>query len=370
MKSSCIRHPKKEALIIIRKWQMEFCDDNACAAALLSYLEYWHNIKLAVSQKAHEANNIREMHGERRTQDESLIQFHGEQELEDGIMIYKHGAIAAAIKLLVGKGVIKVQTNPNPKFKFDRTRHFLFYSEILNTWLDNRPDTSSEKGSPSYEKGARTAEKSQPLPETSSKTSSEEYSILETSIGASAPPSPELLETYGQPTEIKQGPKFRICKVADEGTGLKPSEPERASKESVTKPSNLAPTFVVWRHFQDALLSDSRFKGGVLATRMGGREAGMLKRLIIGYEGAVEDPAKHVCRMIDCMIADWYAYQEKYRCSDEVPSIAQLAWKAQELSAAVSRGTGIIHGGHRCSAWAEAARLRGEIKSAAERGAW
>lgn len=64
MKTSCISHPEKQALILAREWQIKFCDGDLCAAALMSYFEYWHNIQLAMQEKNYQANNIAEAHGQ------------------------------------------------------------------------------------------------------------------------------------------------------------------------------------------------------------------------------------------------------------------------------------------------------------------
>lgn len=138
MRGSCIQHPKREPLIIIHGWQIEACDGDACAAALLSFFEYWHNYKLDQRQKACEANDIAELHGDARTQDESLFQFHTEEQLEQGVLIYKRRAIRESLTLLIKKGFISCQQNPNPRYKFDRTKYFLFHPEVVNEWLNSR----------------------------------------------------------------------------------------------------------------------------------------------------------------------------------------------------------------------------------------
>lgn len=61
-RTSCISHPAHEPLIVIHRWQLEFCKDdkgkvNECAAALLSFFEYWHNIKLEMSERNRAAND-------------------------------------------------------------------------------------------------------------------------------------------------------------------------------------------------------------------------------------------------------------------------------------------------------------------------
>ena len=135
MRSSCIAHPPDERLIIIRRWQIVACDGNACAAALLSYFEYWHNRKLDAAQQAAAANAVAELHGDVGTQQTTLWQWHTEADLERGIMIYKRRTIREALALLAAKGFITIGRNPNPRYRFDRTRHFRFHPEAVNAWL-------------------------------------------------------------------------------------------------------------------------------------------------------------------------------------------------------------------------------------------
>jgi hypothetical protein len=177
LKTSCISHPEREELILIRRWQLEFCNHNACAAALLSYFEYWHNYKLDQRIKNFDAARIAEAHGEHSDTDASLWQFHNEDDLEEGIMLYKRGAIREGIKLLLQTGVIEVSSNPNPKYRFDRTKFFLFKTEVAQKWIDAR---SMKSPTPSHEKRSRRAEIppsspvfDPPITETTSETTSE-----------------------------------------------------------------------------------------------------------------------------------------------------------------------------------------------------
>jgi hypothetical protein len=132
MRSSCIRHLENEPLIVIRRWQIEACDGDACAAALLSFFEYWHNIKLALRE---------------REPEETLVQWHTEQQLARGILIYKERSIRKAITLLERKGFVRVV--PHPKgYKWDRTKHFIFRPETANEFLRQR---SSGKGTTGFQ---------------------------------------------------------------------------------------------------------------------------------------------------------------------------------------------------------------------------
>ena len=128
MKTSCVKHPKRGRLVIIHEWQLAVCDGNACAAALLSFLEYWHNIKTEQVYKAQQAFDI---YGE-KNESTTLWQFHTEEDLEQGVLIYKRTAIAVAVKLLESKGFIRLGRNPNPRYSWDRTRFFLLIPEVVN----------------------------------------------------------------------------------------------------------------------------------------------------------------------------------------------------------------------------------------------
>jgi hypothetical protein len=138
MKTSCISHPH-EPLIIIRKAQVEFCDGNACAAALMSFFEYWHNIKLEMVPKNAFLNDIAQEHGEARCHDTSLYQFHNMNELSDGIIgLYGISSIKAARKLLVEKKIISEHKNPSGRYGFDHTIYYLFHPETYSKWLNHR----------------------------------------------------------------------------------------------------------------------------------------------------------------------------------------------------------------------------------------
>lgn len=137
-RTSCVRHPAEARYLKIYQWQLEFCDGNACAAALLSYFEFCHNWKLQHLPQARMLNNQLEKTPQGRTQAETLLQWHTTSELEEGVLIYKRDKISEAIKLLKTKGVIELHNNPDPRLWFDRTQHFLFLPETVNAWIDQR----------------------------------------------------------------------------------------------------------------------------------------------------------------------------------------------------------------------------------------
>jgi hypothetical protein len=170
-----------EPLIIVRRWQLQAAEGHRAAAALLSFFEYWHNIKLDQVYKARQANDVAENHGDGRTQDEQLLQWHNEKELQEGVLLYGVKSIREGVEVLEKKGFIEVHGNPNPRYKFDKTKHFLFKPEEVNEWLAGRLDTDKAKlpipsgvnGARQGVNGARRGENAATSTETTSETTSE-----------------------------------------------------------------------------------------------------------------------------------------------------------------------------------------------------
>ena len=179
MRSSCITHPAREPLLVIRKSQVDFCQGNVCAAALLSFFEYWHNIRLDQAVKSEVENRIAEAHGEPPTQNVSLWQFHTAEELSEGIMgLYSRNKITEGIDLLVKLGAIEVGRNPNERYKFDNTRYFLLNPALINAWFrvnsgitdtSELTDRSTEMGRPSRSTGTPSRSNHATITETTEK---------------------------------------------------------------------------------------------------------------------------------------------------------------------------------------------------------
>jgi hypothetical protein len=152
MRTTCIQHPTREPLLIIRQWQLDFCEGNHCAAALLSQFEYWHNIRLDLNEQAQQANAVAHKHGQPATQAESLLQFHSDEQLQAGLLdLYGTKKIREARHLLVVKGAITEHPNPNPRYAFDKTLYFQFHPEVLNAWLDQRRNAPATNAAPADE---------------------------------------------------------------------------------------------------------------------------------------------------------------------------------------------------------------------------
>jgi hypothetical protein len=96
-----------------------------------------------MQKKAMQANDTAETHGDPRSQDETLYQFHSTPELERGLLgLYGQSKIKEARKVLLDKGVITEHRNPNPKYHFDKTIHYLFHPEPINAFLTDRVNAS------------------------------------------------------------------------------------------------------------------------------------------------------------------------------------------------------------------------------------
>lgn len=135
-RTSCISHPEGERLILIRKWQLEACGKDACAAALLNLFEYWHNIKLEQTSQAKSYNDIAQRHGENSSQIETLLQWHTTDQLESSLLqIFNKRRIQGGIEVLERLNFISVHRNPNPRYAFDKTKHFLFNPHEVCNWL-------------------------------------------------------------------------------------------------------------------------------------------------------------------------------------------------------------------------------------------
>jgi len=147
MQTSELIHLEKDMLVIVRK---SFIDITGSieAGILLSYFEYWHNIKVEQNKKNAELNKIAEQHGEKGMQDTTLLQFHTMEEIQQqtlGLLSIKK--IRKARKILKDLGFIEEYKNPNPRYKFDNTIFYkLNVKKVNNALLKLRKVKSSSSG--------------------------------------------------------------------------------------------------------------------------------------------------------------------------------------------------------------------------------
>lgn len=222
MKDSCISHPDREPLIMVRQWQLEACEKNYCAAALLSFFEYWHNWKLDTVEKNQLRSSVAAKHGESFEDSTGLLQFHTEDDLEIGLLgLYKRKTIREGIKLLTDRGFISIHKNPNPRYKFDNTKFFLFHAETVNAWIKNREPQKIQDFLASGKNASRSGKNTSPqgnfagtIPEITSRDYSSEITSKEketkafsggkstTAIASKKMSQPSVaVEPYGQETD-------------------------------------------------------------------------------------------------------------------------------------------------------------------------
>lgn len=146
MKTSCIRTPENNRYIQLYEWQIKFCQGNRCAALLLSFFSSWHDWKIRNDQYYRRANDIAEMHGDGRSNNENAYMFFTMEEFINGVMgLYGKNSINEALQLLISLRVISVHTNPNPRYHFDKTKYFQFYPEICNQWIASYYNQNSDQ---------------------------------------------------------------------------------------------------------------------------------------------------------------------------------------------------------------------------------
>ena len=138
MKTSCIQHPADEPLIVLHQWQSDAFED-ALTGALLSYFEYWHNIKTGMLGQAEHFNKMAQLNGVEANQDTTVLQYHTQAEIETHMLrVGKKTKIKGAIKRLVEAEILSIQKNPDPRYKFDRTNYYQFHPETVNAFLEAR----------------------------------------------------------------------------------------------------------------------------------------------------------------------------------------------------------------------------------------
>ena len=138
MMTSAIVRVTNEPILILRKSYIEICGGDRDAAKLLSYFEYWHNVKVAQNRKSEHLNRVAEQHGYNPEQDVSDLQYHTMDEMYDECLgdISKKG-LQKARRILRELGFISEHSNPDIRFAFDKTIYYRLEVEAVNRALDD-----------------------------------------------------------------------------------------------------------------------------------------------------------------------------------------------------------------------------------------
>ncbi len=130
-------HIDNEPYIVIHKWMLAYTNNNKAAAALICVLDYCHDAKIKNQSQARSYNQTQIKFGDAPTQYDGLLQWHTEEELEKYTLMFDRKTLREGIKILESLGCVEVSRNPNPKYNFDKTKHFLYKPEVIQKWLSD-----------------------------------------------------------------------------------------------------------------------------------------------------------------------------------------------------------------------------------------
>ena len=132
---TCITHIANDEILVVRK-SFEAITGSRSAGILLSYLVYWHDIKLAQNVKNKRMNEVAVQHGEEGEQDVSQLQYHSLEEVRVQCMgLLSQKATVLARKVLVEKGFVTEHLNPQKKYRFDKTIFYQVHPKMINKAL-------------------------------------------------------------------------------------------------------------------------------------------------------------------------------------------------------------------------------------------
>lgn len=142
-KSSCITHPPRQQIVLIREDYVAICDGNHCAAAILNVFEYWTNIKLGQSEQASIENQIAAA-GNVAGVDDGLWIYKSVADLKKELIgLFGDSTISKALTLIQSKGLIEQRNNP--KYGWDRTLQYLFKTETVQSLILTNGSLKSKK---------------------------------------------------------------------------------------------------------------------------------------------------------------------------------------------------------------------------------
>jgi len=150
VKSSVIKFPKKSYYTVTYLCCAEIAENDLCAAKLINFFVSWHDYKLSNQSRIICQNQLAKQDGATDLQDTSLLQHHTTEQLIEGLIgEYAKHNINKALQILDRKGFVTIHKNPNPRYKGDRTKHFLVHPETiqaeLDRWEQNAKSASKQK---------------------------------------------------------------------------------------------------------------------------------------------------------------------------------------------------------------------------------
>jgi len=128
LKTSCIAHPAKTPLFVIREDYLHICNGDACAAALLNQMEYWHNIKSEHKSQVDYYNNLPTTQSRGAAYPSELWVYKSQSEWRKELLdVFGEKKIAASLGFLISHGLLSERNNPRDAY--DRKKQYLFHVE-------------------------------------------------------------------------------------------------------------------------------------------------------------------------------------------------------------------------------------------------
>src|SRR3990167_4512292 len=135
MKSSCIKHPEKRSLVMLRQEFLEICEGSLAAAILLGVFEYWTNVKLAENKQRSTENESRKSHGKEPLEIHTWIYKSHNDLLTDTMGLLKEYEVRDGLKFLLDKNFLKKRNNP--LYKWDKRLQYELQADIVNESIDH-----------------------------------------------------------------------------------------------------------------------------------------------------------------------------------------------------------------------------------------
>ncbi len=132
MKSSCITHPVRAPMVIVRSEYLTVCEGKHCAAALLNHFEHLTNSKLDEAEQVKIRNQIAAKQGLPQLTLDGLWIYKTQTELKAELLgMFTEKTIREHLKWLQEKGFLYRRNNPNKKW--DRTIQYRLDIEKVNS---------------------------------------------------------------------------------------------------------------------------------------------------------------------------------------------------------------------------------------------
>ena len=130
--SKCIRHPPSDPLVLLRQCYLANCEEDHCAAALLSNFEYWNNVRISQIEQERARKRANQDYRENLT---FWIYKAGNDLTSDLLGLYGVSKIYKSLEILTRLGFVEDRPNDGPGL--NRTHQFLFQQAAVQKAVDS-----------------------------------------------------------------------------------------------------------------------------------------------------------------------------------------------------------------------------------------